>query len=507
MKYITLVAACLLSLFAYAQPNCTISAGGDIEYCINSNQSFGLDGTAAPLNAVASTVVWTPLSIPSEASINIANNTSASTTVNGTLVTGQYSFEIQQACNNGFFAKDTVVHTVVILPNVTLANNIDMGCWAVGDTGETIDLSTITIPSDVTANWNLIDGDGAINNLTGNSTTYTPPTTINTCVATSSARVRLTMSHNDYTCTDNTNFDIDYTFYDPAPVEIFGGSAINQNCGARTDLFASCQYNGVGTWNVISQPVGSTTVDFDDVNSNETSVIVDVSPGTYQFEWDVTGGCNPGKDTVTITYGGNGLGLIADAGDDINTCISTNTTSVPLNANALNSGEEGEWSVITGSANFSDDSSPTSNANSVPNGFTRLRWTVTETSGDFCSAYDELDIQVDRATTIQTKSNECGENNQQQVFHVNMREYDRSGDPNLCFEVDNIPAAATTLNGVLLEVRLNPGGSVLPTIIIQDTLLQTNGKYCLNTALDTILYKNYTESEINSQIISPNANS
>lgn len=76
---------------------------------------------------------------------------------------------------------------------------------------------------------------------------------------------------------------------------------------------------------------------------------------------------------VACCDAGAGATVTANAGDDASTCVT------PLNlAATVPATGDGQWTVVSGSATFADDSSPATEVNGLTLGANTLRWTVTE---------------------------------------------------------------------------------------------------------------------------------
>jgi gliding motility-associated-like protein len=151
-----------------------------------------------------------------------------------------------------------------------------------------------------------------------------------------------------------------------------------QICGTSTSLNASPANNG--TWTIIS---GSATL----ANPNSaTSSVSGLGSGQTILRWTVsTGTCSPVSDEVTITV--ITPPTAAQAGADQILC----TTNANLNANSPIVGI-GQWSVISGTASFSNAGSPTSAVSGLSPGQNILRWTIS--NGSCLPSQDDLTITV-----------------------------------------------------------------------------------------------------------------
>jgi large repetitive protein len=113
------------------------------------------------------------------------------------------------------------------------------------------------------------------------------------------------------------------------------------------------------------------------------------------LQWTITGtdgGCGipTSSDLLTVTYY-NPSCVQANAGPNIELCMPMN--NVAMNANAAPFPAFGQWSIITGSATFTDVNSPTTMALDLPVGMSVLRWTIN--SGACCpESFDDVVITV-----------------------------------------------------------------------------------------------------------------
>ncbi len=87
----------------------------------------------------------------------------------------------------------------------------------------------------------------------------------------------------------------------------------------------------------------------------------------------------------------------SNAGLDKTIC---NANSSIMTASALLAGETGLWSIVSGCSGctFTNNTSPTTTVNNIPQGTNVLRWTVRLTDGG-CSAYDNITIYNNTPTT------------------------------------------------------------------------------------------------------------
>ncbi len=200
-----------------------------------------------------------------------------------------------------------------------------------------------------------------------------------------------------------------------------------------TSLAATPPVVGQGVWTQVAGPNNA-------VFSSTTSPTATVSgllPGaSYTFRWTVSnGGCQPVTDDVEI--GINQLPSAADAGVDqtqFNSGIFVshgNTPAVGL----------GTWSVISGSANISDDNDPSSNVSLTPNTSATLVWTINNancpptTDTVILNYVSEADIIIEK-TVVESGPYLAG---QDITYRIVVRNAGPSNDPAV-FIRDNLPA-------------------------------------------------------------------
>lgn len=125
----------------------------------------------------------------------------------------------------------------------------------------------------------------------------------------------------------------------------------------------------VGTWSVSS---GSGS--FDDPN-DPNATVSGLAVGTNVLLWTVDNGpCGtPSIDAVTITVFDDTVPPV-NAGADIFTC--SDQEPVVLNGSPVSPPAAGQWTVISGTATFADDTNPTASVTGLSLGEVVLEWTV-----------------------------------------------------------------------------------------------------------------------------------
>ena len=140
---------------------------------------------------------------------------------------------------------------------------------------------------------------------------------------------------------------------------------------------------GTGQWSVISGTANITNP------ASSVSSVTGLIPGTsVVLQWSITNGvCPPSTDQMTITT--YELPTTANAGPDQELCNVTTTT---LNANIPIDGT-GFWTVITGPANITTPTSPTSGVTGLePGTVATLQWKIT--NGTCPPSMDQMKIRV-----------------------------------------------------------------------------------------------------------------
>lgn len=152
-------------------------------------------------------------------------------------------------------------------------------------------------------------------------------------------------------------------------------------CIDSTILSAQDTGASVGSWSVISGPAV-----VQDIN-NPNSVVTNLRKGINTLVWTVEKNSCLSMDTVIITNNH----VDVDAGVDVTICTEDHIldgSTVPIDAT-------GNWSVITGSASFTDGNDPNTTAIGFASGINVLKWTVSKNG---CSNYDTVVVDNQRPT-------------------------------------------------------------------------------------------------------------
>jgi hypothetical protein len=179
-------------------------------------------------------------------------------------------------------------------------------------------------------------------------------------------------------------------------VVIANNSTINSNagidqtlCANSTLLFANIPAYGTGTWSVVS---GSAT--FENNNDYNTKVI-NIGRGDNVLRWVISNGGCTSKDEVTIT---NNSPSNAIAGADQTIC--GNATYLQANKPSYGTGT---WTLVSGAANFENNTQNNTKVTNLNPGSNTLRWTIENsgcTSDDDVVVYNDLPYEADAGEDI-----------------------------------------------------------------------------------------------------------
>jgi len=149
-------------------------------------------------------------------------------------------------------------------------------------------------------------------------------------------------------------------------------------CADSSELHANDPAFGTGYWSVVS---GSAT--FYDQNNYKTKV-KNLNQGQNTLRWVISNGTCSTSDELTIT---NNSPTHAIAGADQIVC--GNTTNLQANIPTIGTGQ---WSLISGSVVFNDNTFNNTSVTDLNAGTNTLRWTITNQE---CSSYDDVVITND----------------------------------------------------------------------------------------------------------------
>ncbi|WP_185113949.1 T9SS type A sorting domain-containing protein [Fulvivirga imtechensis] len=151
-------------------------------------------------------------------------------------------------------------------------------------------------------------------------------------------------------------------------------------CSSSVTLTANAvDSDETGSWSTVS---GTGTISS---SSSSTTTVTELGVGTNIFRWTIAQdfGCTS-TDDVKITR----LNITtANAGGDQNVCSPTAT----LNGNAPGTGENGTWTVISGSGVFSNANLRNTLVTGLSEGANTFRWIIRD-NGNTCSKTDDVTI-------------------------------------------------------------------------------------------------------------------
>ncbi|MEM6815036.1 MAG: hypothetical protein AAF600_11745, partial [Bacteroidota bacterium] len=145
-----------------------------------------------------------------------------------------------------------------------------------------------------------------------------------------------------------------------------------------------------GQWTVSP----ATGISFSD-DTDPNAVVAGFSSNTaYTFTWTITGCTSSLNDDVVITTDNTGGPIPSVAGPD-QTCIAGTSTTLAGNDPG---GDNGTWSVISGSGTFANATSFNTSVSGLSTGENVFRWTISNGSG-CADTFDEVNISVTGAVT------------------------------------------------------------------------------------------------------------
>jgi gliding motility-associated-like protein len=170
-------------------------------------------------------------------------------------------------------------------------------------------------------------------------------------------------------------------FDTPAPVPNAGNDTVI--CSDTYILKGNTPVIGNGTWSTTGAAIINDLAD-------PHSVVHNLAPGPNLFRWTFTNGPCVSVDEVIVTR--DLQPSPANAGLDQSFC---NTGTAVLNANSPTNNGTGTWSVVTGSANLSDEHIPAATASAFQGGLTTLVWTIESRYGACMISTDTMRIMRD----------------------------------------------------------------------------------------------------------------
>jgi gliding motility-associated-like protein len=344
----------------------TPNAGIDLTICNNSTTLAATAATGGSWSVLSGTGTFVNASF---ANTNVSGLSVGSNVFRWTIPGG--------ACGS---VSDDVTITVQAQPSAALAGNDQTICATV----TTLEGNTPTVGNGV---WTVISGTGTFANANLSSTSVSGLSTGNNVF-------RWTISNG--VCPSSSD-EVSVTV-ENQNISVFAGN--DQNiCTPLTNLNATAAPGGV--WTVVS---GSGI--FANANLESTSVS-GLSLGANVFRWTIDGGiCLDVSDDITITV--NQAPSSALAGQDQTVCA----TAATLNGNTPLLGS-GVWTVVSGTAIFSNENQPNSSVSGLSVGQNVLRWSIS--NGVCTPSFDDVTITVQSAPTASNAGNDqsvCGNSTQ-----------------------------------------------------------------------------------------------
>ncbi|MBK7886119.1 MAG: tandem-95 repeat protein [Bacteroidetes bacterium] len=321
------------------------NAGPDQQICAGSTVTLSANTPSAGSG------VWTALS---GGSINTPG--SASTTVSGLSIAGNYSF-VWTVTNGACVSRDTVVITInaVVIANAGSDQqlcNVTIATLNGNNPAPGTGLWSTTSSASITAPSNPATG---ITGLTAGIYSFVWTITNGSCITSDTVVIIV-----DTLITSNAGPD-------------------QQVCeGSNVVLAANTPSSGSGNWTALN---GGTLANAGASNSAVSGLTV---AGNYSFVWTITNGSCISSDTVIIQVD---LQVVANAGTDQQLC---GVTATNLSANAALPGA-GSWTTSS-TATITNASDENSAVTGLTNGMYDFIWTITNGT---CTSDDTVTIYID----------------------------------------------------------------------------------------------------------------
>ena len=335
-------------------------AGTDIVACGTNSATLNAGTPGAAHTGVWTIVSGTPIG-------NFSNPTSRNSTFTGSAGSVYVLRWTITRTATGCTSFDEV--TVSFPPNPVTANAGSDQLTICGTNSTTLSANAAGLG---TGQWSIIAGVG------GSFNNSNDPAAIFTGVVGLVYNLRWTIS----TSLCGSSFDDVTIAFNASSTPANAGSDQVTLCGVTSTLLsANTPISGIGSW-VILNGVGGIVNSVNDPQSLFTGIL----GNTYSLEWSIQNPpCVVSKDTVIITF--NGLPTTAIAGPNQTICGN----SVVLSANTPIVGN-GLWSLISGTASFTNPTSPVSAVSGLGLGVNTLRW---EISTPNCgSTFSDITITV-----------------------------------------------------------------------------------------------------------------
>ena len=387
----------------------------DVEIIVTQNANAGLDRSLCGANSVTlagnenSTGTWSFVSGP--AGYTISNVGTNGAIVTG-LIAGVYTFKYTlPAVGSCVATEDEVQITIETAPSPAVAGPDQAKCQLTAENSTVFTMSADAISSG-TGRWVLLDSSLGIPNA--NNPVIANINSPTTTITVSTAGVFLyewRVENIGGACAGgNANADIVRLTAFKEPSAAVAGPNQLSACSNKVTMAATAPVVGLGTWSVVTKPVGSPVVVFDAINSPNTS-INGLANGLYTFRWTVTNGsptCASKFADVNVTVTTDPV-TPANAGTDQSVCntLFPATTTFVLAGNLPAGTETGTWTIVSqpigSTATFNNPNSNTATISGLKSatgaviGEYVLRWTIKNTLNaqpTDCDSSDDILIKV-----------------------------------------------------------------------------------------------------------------
>ncbi|MGB1206339.1 MAG: PKD domain-containing protein [Chitinophagales bacterium] len=344
--FAVLLAICFSYQNANAQ-NCSVNAGVDRTVCPNSSNqlpiisSIALEGNQSAINVEPGTLQWSIVSQPAGASATIDSPNSLSSSVSGTIIEGDYTFQLTTDCTDNVTAIDQVTFMVVAEPTEAVVVSTDLGCYM----GTPFEIEVSLPAAGETGYLYYQEGiPGTISQLDADTWTFVPEPLNSNCLGDNgwSTRFRYQIV-NGASCQKTVYQTLNYNY---ASQTVYANAIPDFGC-TDIELFGACPLDGAGEWTY----TGPGVITYDSGSDAAQTYINASVPGDYTFTWTITGGCNPDVATVDVTFvdcsGVCPVETLADAGTSQNYCGNF-PPSIVLDGSVPGTNQVGEWTQVHG---------------------------------------------------------------------------------------------------------------------------------------------------------------
>ena len=380
-------------------PSYTYPAPGTYNISLTTGVGTTCANTATASLTIASILASFTSNAPRCVGTSVSFTSTSTTSSNTSIVSYQWSFG-----DNTTSAAQNPNHTYATSGNktVTLTITDSNGCTSTATVVIVINPLPIInagVNQTVCANNAQITLAGSVTNVTGGvwtsngSGTFSPSNTALNAIYTPSASdisqgvLRFILASNNSSICSIVR-DTMFVTITSAPTPANAGADM-VICGTSiANLTANSPTIGTGAWSVISG-----TANISNASAANTTVTGLAAGSSYTLQWTVSSpGCIPSTDNVVVNVDLNPT--TANAGTDKVLC---NITTAAMTANAPSVGT-GAWSIVFGSANITNPTSPTSTVSSlVPGTTTILRWTITQ---GVCTSTDDVNITINQPAIV-----------------------------------------------------------------------------------------------------------